>query len=261
MSLTRLNRPLLADSIGLAEEIMNETFEIIDLLLGPVYVRAVTQDTDKMRYGDAWLMNVDRAPSLPKEWWGVPLGTIILSYSKGYHFVDAVEGLQIVVYDGTNYLKWLVWNGTSWESRAQLTVGGGWQPSPWPPYRDLPPLSRPANSLKARFQWLKEGADVNLMWIEQNFYRLQALQKRYIVNTVNSPPGSPTDGDMYLISGTPSGAFASYANQLAIRYAPGDAFGLQWIIFPPWNGLICYHLASTAFKIYQHSTWTTMTIV
>lgn len=59
---------------------------------------------------------------------------------------------------------------------------------------------------------------------------------RWIVEnqTTNAPPGSPTDGVAYIVGGSPTGAWAGHAKDLAI------ALNSAWIIVDPGDGYEAY---------------------
>ena len=48
------------------------------------------------------------------------------------------------------------------------------------------------------------------------------LQTTVVSMGSNAPPGSPTDGDLHIVGGTPAGAWAGQANNLARYVAQGD---------------------------------------
>ena len=55
---------------------------------------------------------------------------------------------------------------------------------------------------------------------------IQALLKGVVDRAVNTPPGSPTDGDAYIIGAAPTGAWAGRANAIAVRV------GTVWRFIP-----------------------------
>lgn len=82
--------------------------------------------------------------------------------------------------------------------------------------------------------------------------------KGYLTNT---PPGSPTDGDVYIIGAAPTGAWAGNAGKVARWYANGGT----WDFYTPKNGWTLqsnsarevYRYTGGAWEIfYQEGTWT-----
>jgi len=63
----------------------------------------------------------------------------------------------------------------------------------------------------------------------QIVYQLSALMNGVINMTTNSPPGSPTEGDSYVIGSTPTGAWAGKAYCIA-TYTSGG-----WMFIPDRN--------------------------
>jgi len=73
-----------------------------------------------------------------------------------------------------------------------------------------------------------------------------------LVNTTatNTPPGSPADGDAYLVGASPTGAWASNANDIAI-YTTAN---LGWVFFTPRTGMR-FHDTSTFEALGYHATY------
>ena len=87
---------------------------------------------------------------------------------------------------------------------------------------------------------------------------LQPIVKGYLTNT---PPSSPTDGDMYIIGSAPTGSWASYAGYVA----KWSALIAAWEFYLPKNGWQfqsnsgreIYRRTGGAWEIYyQEGTWT-----
>lgn len=87
---------------------------------------------------------------------------------------------------------------------------------------------------------------------------VQPNVKGYLTNT---PPGSPSDGDVYIIGAAPTGAWAGNAGKVARWYANDGA----WDFYTPKNGWMfqsnsareTYRHTGGAWEIYyQEGTWT-----
>lgn len=87
---------------------------------------------------------------------------------------------------------------------------------------------------------------------------VQPNVKGYLTNT---PPGSPSDGDVYIIGAAPTGAWAGNAGKVARWYANDGT----WDFYTPKNGWMIqansaresYRYTSSAWEIfYQEGTWT-----
>lgn len=87
---------------------------------------------------------------------------------------------------------------------------------------------------------------------------LQPIVKGYLTNT---PPGSPVDGDMYIVGAAPTGAWASYAGYVA----KWSSLIAAWEFYLPKNGWQCqsnstreiYRRTGGAWEVfYQEGTWT-----
>lgn len=79
---------------------------------------------------------------------------------------------------------------------------------------------------------------------------LDALVMAAIVNaTTSAPPGSPALGDTYLIAGSPTGAWAGRAAQLATWTAGG------WRFFVPREGYAVWDLSQDRIVRFDGSIW------
>ena len=71
-----------------------------------------------------------------------------------------------------------------------------------------------------------------------------------VVNqSTNAPPGSPADGDAYIIGGSPTGAWSGKARQIAIYEVSA------WVYYPPVEGDHAYDRALNAEYVYSGSAW------
>jgi hypothetical protein len=80
--------------------------------------------------------------------------------------------------------------------------------------------------------------------------QLDALVDLFILDrNLAAPPGSPVDGDTYLVAASPTGAWAGQAGKLA--YSVDGA----WRFYSPLKGLIAYVADEQAILIYTGSSW------
>ncbi len=66
--------------------------------------------------------------------------------------------------------------------------------------------------------------------------------------TVNTPPGSPTEGVAYIVGPSPTGAWVGQAGNLAIYE------GAAWIFYTPMSGWTVFNLATDRLLIYKAGT-------
>jgi hypothetical protein len=66
----------------------------------------------------------------------------------------------------------------------------------------------------------------------------------------NTPPGSPADGQSWIVGSTPTGAWAGQANRLAQR------IGGTWVFHAPFVGLVVFDAAALAQRVWSGSAWT-----
>lgn len=83
-----------------------------------------------------------------------------------------------------------------------------------------------------------------------NSLRLEILSREIISQAVTAQPGSPTDGDTYIIASTHTGAqWASFSPKDLAIYRDGT-----WYAFAPVEGLVV-NVAGSLYK-YDSSAWT-----
>lgn len=65
----------------------------------------------------------------------------------------------------------------------------------------------------------------------------------------NAPPGSPTQGQAWLVGASPTGAFAGHANAIAVRRAS------DWAFYPPACGWLAFNLGTGLEFRYNCTSW------
>jgi hypothetical protein len=70
-----------------------------------------------------------------------------------------------------------------------------------------------------------------------------------MIDQTNTPPGSPTEGDCYLLDTAPTGAWDGHANELAQYLNSG------WTFFEPAEGWLIYLQDTDVYMSYNGSAW------
>jgi hypothetical protein len=92
------------------------------------------------------------------------------------------------------------------------------------------------------------GAEVN-----DNFRRLDLLvAPRVTAIGTDTPPGSPADGDAYVVGGAPTGAWSTHTNKIARWNAAG---GGVWEFITAREGWRVYDLATSRVSKFTGSSW------
>lgn len=73
----------------------------------------------------------------------------------------------------------------------------------------------------------------------------------FVISKTNTPPGSPSDGDMYIVGTSPTGAWSGHANAIA-RYWQG---GAVWEFFTPREGWTIRSIADDSWLAFDGSDW------
>lgn len=71
--------------------------------------------------------------------------------------------------------------------------------------------------------------------MDSNLKKLGAIVHLSCISILNTPPGSPTNGDRYIVGSSPTGDWAAKANQVAVRVAGA------WEYYAPATGWLCYN--------------------
>lgn len=86
--------------------------------------------------------------------------------------------------------------------------------------------------------------------------RLDALVDLYILDRdLSAPPGSPADGDAYIVAASPSGAWAGQAGKLA--YLVDGA----WRFYVPIKGLMAYVADEQTIIVFTAGAWVSLVSV
>lgn len=78
---------------------------------------------------------------------------------------------------------------------------------------------------------------------------IDALCQLSVIDRINTPPASPSDGDTYIIGSSPTGAWAGEANSVAYYYSG------EWRIYPASAGWISYVQGESKFLAFNGSVW------
>ena len=85
------------------------------------------------------------------------------------------------------------------------------------------------------FAEVVEGAAKKHLLINDNSYKLDVLVQTSVVDrNLTAPPGSPTEGDIYIPAATATGVWASHENELA-QYR-----NAAWVFVEPQAGYIAW---------------------
>jgi hypothetical protein len=102
---------------------------------------------------------------------------------------------------------------------------------------------------------LVEGQAIPETTVNEQIRGVEAGASHYrVVDRVTAPPGSPTDGDVYLIIATATGAFAGKENQFAIR------FSTSWIYRTPIEGTTAWVMDENEEYRFDGSAWAVPTV-
>ena len=78
---------------------------------------------------------------------------------------------------------------------------------------------------------------------------LDALAQPVVQSSINTPPGSPTNGQCWIVTATATGAWAGQETKIAQYY------GSAWYFITPSNGFAFWDVGAAALKRFNGSAW------
>lgn len=102
---------------------------------------------------------------------------------------------------------------------------------------------------RANLPQLSEAQASKTTTINEAFLLLEALTVGGVIEIANTPPGTPTDGDIYIVAASPTGAWAGQAQKLA-HWTNG-----AWAFYTPKTGWHTLSIADAALYWYNGTTW------
>jgi len=75
------------------------------------------------------------------------------------------------------------------------------------------------------------------------------FQRQVLDKDLNAPPGTPSEGDRYIVGGSPTGDWAGHAN--AIAWYTGTA----WAFDTPEEGWFVYIVDENKFYLFDGAAW------
>jgi hypothetical protein len=87
----------------------------------------------------------------------------------------------------------------------------------------------------------------------ESMRRLDARVGTSVEAVLSTPPGSPVEGQMWLLGTTPTGAWAGHGNEIAYRTSTG------WYYIEPFEGWTLYNKTTNSLQTYDGAFWTDVT--
>jgi hypothetical protein len=110
-----------------------------------------------------------------------------------------------------------------------------------------------ANSPRLAFPYIAESQNSKYITHNGALDRLDALVQTTVIDRdLTSPPGSPAEGDMYIVGGSPSGAWAGHANHLT------EYIGATWVFYTPAEGWKTWIADEDLEVVWNGSAWVTL---
>ena len=110
------------------------------------------------------------------------------------------------------------------------------------------PVTFTSTSAKLGLPYLFAGQSQKELFVNEAFAILDAMVHPVVLGEAASPPLGPEEGDCWIVSAEPSGAWSDKAGQLAY-YETG-----QWAFVIPSNGLAVYDKTARQFAFFD-GTW------
>jgi hypothetical protein len=81
--------------------------------------------------------------------------------------------------------------------------------------------------------------------------RILDIDEDPIINILNSPPGSPSDTDRYIVDSSPTGAWVGHSDDVA-TYDSGSS---SWLFNTPVEGTTVWNQTSNSYVFYDGAAW------
>lgn len=90
----------------------------------------------------------------------------------------------------------------------------------------------------------KADMDANLLKLDHVGLHLSVKDR-----DLATPPGSPANGDTYIVAGSPTGAWSGHAGKVAVYNGSG------WSIYTPRTGWVAFIEDEVKLSAYYSSAW------
>lgn len=87
--------------------------------------------------------------------------------------------------------------------------------------------------------------------MDANLKKLDAIAMLSVKNSLNTPPGSPVNGDRYIVGVLPTGAFVGHITKVAVWESVLSA----WTFYVPKTGWLCYQETTAEYWKYVGGSW------
>lgn len=107
-----------------------------------------------------------------------------------------------------------------------------------------------SNSLNLELPYVEEAQAQKHVTVNEAFRRLDALVQLTVIDrTTTAPPGSPSEGDRYIIASPATGAWSGRVGEVA-AYLDG-----AWAYFEPQEGWLAFIADEDALGVFDGSSW------
>ena len=91
--------------------------------------------------------------------------------------------------------------------------------------------------------------------VNEGFQRLDALAQLTVIDRdLTAPPGSPVDGDTYIVGASATGTWAGQDDKLAVLFSGA------WVFFTPKTGWKAFIVDESIDSYWNGTSWTTVTV-
>lgn len=88
-----------------------------------------------------------------------------------------------------------------------------------------------------------------------NFARLDTLVQLAVIDTLTAPPGTPTNGDRYIVGASATGDWSGEDDHIAVWLTTGTP---GWYFYTPNEGWICWHEADGELVTWNGTAWVSL---
>lgn len=89
--------------------------------------------------------------------------------------------------------------------------------------------------------------------MDANLRQIGITMNASVISKLSADPGSPSDGDAYIVDPTGTGAFSGQDNNIAVY----ELATTTWLFFTPSKGMTCFLQSGLQLIAFDGSTWST----
>jgi hypothetical protein len=100
---------------------------------------------------------------------------------------------------------------------------------------------------------IREGVDNVPGVLDEALSRLDGIINMRVENKQSAPPGSPTQGNAYIVAASATGDWSDITEDQVALYARDSMGNNEWVFINPWNGMLVWNENDGQYQRYSTS--------